>query len=201
MKYYDYEVTPDGKVFNNKKELKQTQTSRNKRYKIVTLCINGKSCKRYVHRLVAELYIPNPLNLPAVNHKNLNSLDNSVENLEWCTYQQNTIHAYKNGAFKTNICSCGKEYYTNYRNRGLCTKCYQHEREEQIKKDNKEKKIRERIEALTVIPTKPKHLEIIELILQGKTFAEVGKIFGYSKQYIHQITSKYFNKEKEYGRI
>lgn len=46
-----------------------------------------------VHRLVAETFIPNPLELPQVNHKNFDRADNRVENLEWCTNGQNTIHS------------------------------------------------------------------------------------------------------------
>lgn len=46
-----------------------------------------------VHRLVAETFIPNPLGLSQVNHKNFDRTDNRVENLEWCTNGQNTIHS------------------------------------------------------------------------------------------------------------
>jgi len=49
-----------------------------------------KNYKPYlVHRLVAECFIPNPNNYPIINHKNENTKDNRVENIEWCDYPYN----------------------------------------------------------------------------------------------------------------
>ena len=48
-----------------------------------------------VHKLVAETFIPNPNNLPCINHIDGNKLNNRVDNLEWCSYSGNEIHAYK----------------------------------------------------------------------------------------------------------
>jgi hypothetical protein len=48
----------------------------------------------YIHRLVAETFIPNPNNYNIVNHIDSNTFNNCVENLEWCTQQQNLNHSY-----------------------------------------------------------------------------------------------------------
>ena len=62
---------------------------------IFDLLINdeGKRIKHPVHRLVAITYIPNPDNLPLVNHKDENKQNNNINNLEWVTVQQNTIYS------------------------------------------------------------------------------------------------------------
>ena len=58
-------------------------------YRKVTLCRNDKKEVKLVHRLVADTFIPNPNNLPCVNHKDENPSNNMVINLEWCTQKYN----------------------------------------------------------------------------------------------------------------
>lgn len=58
-------------------------------YYAVHLYKDGKAYDKPVHRLVAEAFIPNPDNLPEVNHKDENPLNNHVGNLEWCTQSYN----------------------------------------------------------------------------------------------------------------
>lgn len=60
-----------------------------KGYQIITLSKNGKSKSCKVHRLVAEAFIPNPNNLPCVNHKDEDKTNNHAFNLEWCDVSYN----------------------------------------------------------------------------------------------------------------
>lgn len=69
-------------------------------YYTVRLFKRGQTTTHWVHRLLATTYIPNPLNKPEVNHKDLNKLNNALENLEWSTHSENIKHAYDNGAIK-----------------------------------------------------------------------------------------------------
>lgn len=60
----------------------------------------SKGVNRYIHRLVAEAFIPNPNNYPVVNHKDGNKLNNVYTNLEWCSYSHNNQHAIDTGLRK-----------------------------------------------------------------------------------------------------
>lgn len=69
------------------------------------LCLqkNGKQSTFLVHRLVAQAFIPNPLNLPQVNHIDSNKKNNNVDNLEWVTHQKNIDHASANNRIARGI--------------------------------------------------------------------------------------------------
>lgn len=95
-------VTTKGKIWSAyyKKFLKLSPNEKG----YLRLYINTKKGRKIyrVHRLVAKAYIPNPLNLTDVNHKNGDKTDNRIENLEWCTPQENNKHALETGIFIPN---------------------------------------------------------------------------------------------------
>lgn len=65
-------------------------------YEAVTLSVNGKSHYVTVHRLVAQAFVPNPYNLPTVNHINECKTDNRAVNLEWMSVVDNDNHGTRN---------------------------------------------------------------------------------------------------------
>lgn len=95
-----YLISSDGTVYSKNyhltKQIKKLMPIKdNKGYLNVHLCKDGKQITRRIHRLVAEAFIPNLDNKPQINHKNGIKTDNRIENLEWCTNQENQIHSYR----------------------------------------------------------------------------------------------------------
>lgn len=89
-----YEVSNLGRIrslYNYRKYNVLTQNIKRGYYQI-GLRKNGIRKWYQVHRLVAETFIPNPNNLPQVNHKNENKLDNEISNLEWCSVSYNNMY-------------------------------------------------------------------------------------------------------------
>lgn len=87
--FENYYITNYGRVWStiSNQWLKPTLNQRGnyKRY-YVSL---GRKSKKQIHRLVAEAFLPNPYNLPEVDHKDTNGLNNHVDNLRWCTHDEN----------------------------------------------------------------------------------------------------------------
>lgn len=91
--FEEYQIDEDGNVYRYNKLRKQRLSNG---YWTVILSKDNKKKNFKTHRLVALTYIPNPNNLPTVNHIDGNKENNNVKNLEWNSYKQNMKHAYDN---------------------------------------------------------------------------------------------------------
>ena len=105
----------DGYFINELGEVKSTRaykgtkekilkSSKNQQgYKTISMIKDGKVYTKTLHRLLAITYIPNPNNYPCINHIDGNILNNSLDNLEWCTYGYNEKEAYRLGLKQSRI--------------------------------------------------------------------------------------------------
>ena len=118
-----YQVSNLGRVKSLKRKYKKRYIDKEiikkfskipKGYLRTGLSKNGIVKYYFVHRLVAEAFIPNYDNLPCVNHKDCNTANNMADNLEWVTYKEN--NSYKNHHLKRNIGSIiyylKRDYYS-----------------------------------------------------------------------------------------
>ena len=107
----DYYVSTEGDIYSTKKsktliKLKPWIDSKGKYLQIGLINSEGKRIKMLIHRIVASAFIPNPNNLPEINHKDKNTQRNCVENLEWCTRKYNVYDSYNTLSPKRNNNKC-----------------------------------------------------------------------------------------------
>lgn len=102
--YPNYEVSNKGNI--REKDTKELIGKGIRFYGYEYVMINCE--QKYVHRLVAEAFIPNPENKPQVNHINHERNDNRAENLEWVTFAENIKDAWEFGSFDNVI---GENHY------------------------------------------------------------------------------------------
>lgn len=126
LEFSDYYVCKDtseilstrkAKPYVMKPAINSTKT--NSTYYMVRIINDeGKTCKKYIHRLMAELFLWNPDNKEQVNHIDGNKHNNDLANLEWVTHQENAIHAVAEGLTPTvNVSQYSKddEFIASYK--------------------------------------------------------------------------------------
>jgi len=105
--YPNYLIFEDGRVYNREFRRFKTAWVSTHGYYRIGLSNNGKKKHHFLHRLIAIHYIPNPLNLPVVDHIDRNRLNNDISNLRWVTSQGNAHNRKKmpntisKGVYKT----------------------------------------------------------------------------------------------------
>ena len=94
---HEYKIANDGRILSLLTDAYVRTSVDAHGYLIVKLYKDGTKTTKRVHVLVAEHFIPNPNNLPVVNHCDGNKQNPHYTNLEWCTYAENTQHAHDTG--------------------------------------------------------------------------------------------------------
>ena len=92
-----YAVSNYGNVYSIRSERILIPIKTRAGYLRVHLSVGGDCKSRFVHRLVAQAFIPNPDGKPTVNHSDGNKFNNCIDNLVWATHKENNEHAYNSG--------------------------------------------------------------------------------------------------------
>lgn len=97
---FPYSISNLGRVkkhFSTGRTKLKTASINGAGYYLVALYRNAERSNFNIHRLIAESFVPNPENKPCVNHKNGVKTDNRIDNLEWCSFSDNTQHGMRTG--------------------------------------------------------------------------------------------------------
>lgn len=195
-----FKVADDGRIYRKRKDdgwelATQFRTARNGKYLAVTYYEEGRQKHYYSHRLIAAAYIPNPNNLPQVNHKDGNGLNNKIENLEWASRKSNMAHAVQNGLIPTTATAgipciaCGSP---TLQKDGKCVKCKKKERLDALRLEQEAERIKyvEDIFEQSDGEISEKHSQMLSMYAEGYTYSEIGDKFNVSRQRIEQIFRK-----------
>ena len=99
-----YKISPHGEIFSSYQNRLLNAWVEKTGYRAVSLWKDSKPYRHTLHTLLAKAFIPNPNQLPEVNHKNGDKQNNALSNLEWVTSAQNIQHAFANGLTSKDAC-------------------------------------------------------------------------------------------------
>ena len=112
--YYNYMISDKGEVKNLSSQTLLKGNKKKNGYIEYCLYIDGERKYKLIRRLVAELFIENPLNFDQVNHKDGNKENNHIKNLEWVNSSKNNAHAWENNLNKPHVLRVVNQYDLNY---------------------------------------------------------------------------------------
>ena len=151
----------------------------------------------YVHRLVAEAFVPNPNRKKEVNHIDDNKQNNAASNLEWATRRENTIHAYANGLINpmrngTPCIFCGALTRSNV---GCCLEC-KPKVFSVIKRMKKEEKQKEKYAFCTANGLTDMQKQAVARASRGMRSIDIARELGVSRQRVDQLLDRALEKQE-----
>lgn len=186
-------VFENGDVFRIKGKLlypcSVCSIGRGGKYECITFQKEGKQILEYIHRLVAEAFIPNPNNKPEVNHVDNDGHNNDVSNLEWVTGSENVTHAveqgFNNRMKNAEFCLLCEEMETSSPFQ-ICSKC----KPKLNRFENRKRKIeelREKYKKIDYEKLTCREKQIVSSTVNGQTHEQIADTHGISRQRVSQI--------------
>lgn len=199
-KEINYAISDNGIVFDEDLNIVSSYKMPTTGYWCVKLKIDNDEVLTTVHRLVAETYIPNPDNLPTVNHHNGDKDNNYWYNLEWMSYSDNNIHALEAGLRQPLSCENHQNAtLTNQQVIKICEMLQNGETYETIIDVLNLSNIENIKRKLIMIKTGNSWLDISSNFKISKERRSSKNI--YSTEIIHNICSRLQSGERDYGKI
>ena len=201
-----FEVTDTGEVYRikgSRKELaRQMKTGKDGNYRHVTASLSGKQKHFYVHKLVAEAFVPNPHNLPMVTHLDGDPSNNAAVNLRWCTAKERGRRAARAGVGspgeKAVPCQyCGEPTLSKDE---ICHRCKIHLKSE-AKRVDRFVELRDsllQIDQTRLTSTQRKYLN---LRIKGYTLQEIADRYGVSRQCVGDAIKRAYLKSNRPPKI